>query len=67
MAGLERGVSVIEAFALDITIPMGHESSDDAVARVLPVLRETAHAMRNLIQRMPRFLYSPALEEMRCS
>ncbi len=35
--------------ALNITMPMGHESSDDAVARVLPVLRETAQAMRNLI------------------
>ena len=30
-------------------MPMGHESSEDAVARVLPVLRETAQAMRNLI------------------
>jgi len=28
---------------------MGHESSEDAVARVLPVLMETARAMRNLI------------------
>ncbi|MEF7616161.1 IclR family transcriptional regulator C-terminal domain-containing protein [Aquincola sp. MAHUQ-54] len=35
--------------ALNVTMPMGHESSDDAVARVLPVLRETAQAMRNLI------------------
>ncbi len=35
--------------ALNITMPMGHESSDDAVTRVLPVLRETAQAMRNLI------------------
>ncbi len=35
--------------ALDITMPMGHESSEDAVARVLPVLRETAQAMHNLI------------------
>jgi IclR family pca regulon transcriptional regulator len=35
--------------ALNITMPMGHESSDDAVARVLPLLRETAQAMRNLI------------------
>jgi len=35
--------------ALNITMPMGHESSEDAVARVLPVLRETAQAMRNLI------------------
>ncbi len=30
-------------------MPMGHESSEDAVARVLPVLQETAGAMRNLI------------------
>ncbi len=35
--------------ALSVTMPMGHESSEDAVARVLPVLRETAQAMRNLI------------------
>lgn len=35
--------------ALNITMPMGQESSKDAVARVLPVLRETAQAMRNLI------------------
>ena len=32
--------------ALNITMPMGHEGSEDAVARVLPVLRETAQAMR---------------------
>ena len=35
--------------ALSVTMPMGHESAADAVARVLPVLRETAQAMRNLI------------------
>jgi IclR family transcriptional regulator, pca regulon regulatory protein len=35
--------------ALSVTMPMGHESSEDAAARVLPVLRETAQAMRNLI------------------
>ena len=34
---------------LNVSMPMGHESSDDAVARVLPVLQETARAMRNLI------------------
>jgi IclR family transcriptional regulator, pca regulon regulatory protein len=28
---------------------MGHESSEDAVRRVLPVLQETARAMRNMI------------------
>jgi IclR family pca regulon transcriptional regulator len=37
------------AGALNITMPMGHESSEDAVARVLPVLSETAQALRNLI------------------
>ncbi len=35
--------------ALNVTMPIGHESSEDAVARVLPVLQETARAMRNLI------------------
>ena len=30
-------------------MPMGRESSEDAVARVLSVLSETAQAMRNLI------------------
>lgn len=35
--------------ALSVTMPMGHESSEDAVARVLSVLSETAQAMRNLI------------------
>lgn len=35
--------------ALNITMPIGNEGSEDAVARVLPVLRETAQAMRNLI------------------
>ena len=35
--------------ALSVTMPMGHESSDDAVRRVLNVLSETAQAMRNLI------------------
>ncbi len=35
--------------ALSVTMPMGHESSEDAAARVLPVLGETAQAMRNLI------------------
>jgi IclR family pca regulon transcriptional regulator len=37
------------AGALSVTMPMGHESSEDAVARVLSVLSETAQAMRNLI------------------
>lgn len=35
--------------ALSVTMPMGHESTDDAVGRVLQVLQETARAMRNLI------------------
>ncbi len=35
--------------ALSVTMPMGHESSEDAATRVLPVLSETAQAMRNLI------------------
>ena len=35
--------------ALSVTMPMGHESSEEAAARVLPVLSETAQAMRNLI------------------
>ncbi len=35
--------------ALSVTMPMGFEPAADAVARVLPVLRETAQAMRNLI------------------
>jgi IclR family pca regulon transcriptional regulator len=35
--------------ALNVTMPMGHESSEDATRRVLPVLQETARAMRNLI------------------
>ena len=34
---------------LNVSMPMGHESSEDAVRRVLPVLQETARAMRNLI------------------
>jgi IclR family pca regulon transcriptional regulator len=35
--------------ALNVTMAMGHESSEHAVARVLPVLQETVRAMRNLI------------------
>ncbi|MEQ1660543.1 MAG: IclR family transcriptional regulator C-terminal domain-containing protein [Hylemonella sp.] len=35
--------------ALNVTMPMGQESSEDATARVLPVMQETARAMRNLI------------------
>jgi IclR family pca regulon transcriptional regulator len=35
--------------ALNVTMPMGNESADNAVRRVLPILQETARAMRNLI------------------
>lgn len=35
--------------ALSVTMPMGQETSQDAIARVLPVLREAAQAMRDLI------------------
>ena len=35
--------------AVNVTMPIGHESTEDAVGRVLPVLQETARAMRNLI------------------
>jgi IclR family pca regulon transcriptional regulator len=35
--------------ALSVTMPMGHEASEDAVRRVLAVLQETARAMRNLL------------------
>jgi IclR family pca regulon transcriptional regulator len=35
--------------AMSITMPMNHESSADAVARVLPVLQETARAMRQML------------------
>lgn len=34
---------------LNVSMPMGHEASTDAVDRVLPVLQETARALRNLI------------------
>lgn len=35
--------------ALSITMPIGRETSEHAVARTLPVLRDTAQAMRDLI------------------
>jgi IclR family pca regulon transcriptional regulator len=35
--------------ALNVTMPMGKESPENAVRRVLPILQETARAMRNLI------------------
>ena len=51
-----RGVAVPQrdrhgalAGALSITMPIGREKGEDAVARTLPVLRETAQAMRDLI------------------
>jgi IclR family pca regulon transcriptional regulator len=34
--------------ALSVTMPMGHEASEAAVHRVLPVLRDAAQAMRHL-------------------
>lgn len=35
--------------SLSVTMPMNHESSADAVARVLPVLQDTARSMRQVI------------------
>lgn len=35
--------------ALNITMPIGQEAAKDALARVLPVLREAAQSMRNLL------------------
>ncbi len=35
--------------ALSVSMPMQQESSQEVVARVLPLLRETAQAMRNRI------------------
>ena len=35
--------------ALNVTMPMGKETPESAVRRVLPILQETARAMRNLI------------------
>lgn len=35
--------------ALNVTMPMGHESTDSALERVLKVLRETAQALRPLV------------------
>ena len=32
---------------LNVSMPMGNKNSEYAVARVLPVLQETARAMRN--------------------
>lgn len=35
--------------ALNVTMPIGKESTENATRRVLPILQETARAMRNLI------------------
>lgn len=35
--------------AMSVTMPMGFETSDESAGRVLPVMNETAQAMRNLI------------------
>jgi IclR family pca regulon transcriptional regulator len=35
--------------ALSVSMPMGHESAEEAVRRVLAVLNETAQAMRDLV------------------
>ena len=50
------GVSTPRAYAwgelvgaVNVTMPIGHETSEDAVRRTLPVLRETAQAMRSMI------------------
>jgi len=32
-----------------VTLPVGHGPTEDAVARVLPVLQQTARAMRNSV------------------
>jgi IclR family pca regulon transcriptional regulator len=34
---------------LNVTMWMGNESSSDAVARVLPILRDAAYSLRNII------------------
>ena len=51
-----RGIAVLLldhhgdlAGGLNVSMPVGNESSDDAVSRVLQALHETARAMRNLI------------------
>ncbi len=35
--------------ALSVTLPIARETRDDAVRRVLPILRDTANSLRNLI------------------
>ncbi|KAF1020121.1 MAG: Pca operon regulatory protein [Paracidovorax wautersii] len=35
--------------AINVTMPMGREPAEDALARVLPVLQETAQSMRSLL------------------
>ncbi len=45
---VQRGGGQASVGGLNVFMPMGRESSEDAVKRVLPVLQETARAMRNL-------------------
>ena len=35
--------------ALSVSMPIGHESTESAVERVLPLLRETAQSLRHLL------------------
>ena len=35
--------------AINVTMPMGRETADEALARVLPALQETAQSMRSLL------------------
>ena len=51
-----RGVAVLlhdhkgnPVAALSLTMPIGHTSAEDAAARALPALRETAQALRKLL------------------
>jgi IclR family transcriptional regulator, pca regulon regulatory protein len=51
-----RGVAIplrdrygVMVAALSVTMPMGFETSEESAKRVLPVMNETAQAMRNLI------------------
>ena len=51
-----RGVAIplrdrygVMVAALSVTMPMGFETSEESARRVLPVMTETAQAMRNLI------------------
>lgn len=35
--------------AMNVTMPIGHETAEEAVGRTLPVLRDTAYAMRSMV------------------